>query len=84
MLADVPERKRIPLRRVATGPRGPLSFLLRFVVAAVLTAAASVAAQAQNYAAKVNAAVPQYLALLKAHDKPQHAKALAKARSARR
>ena len=50
MLADVPERKRIPLRRVATGPRGPLSFLLRFVVAAVLTAAASVAAQAQNAA----------------------------------
>jgi hypothetical protein len=38
----------------------------------------------KDYAAKVNAAVPQYLALLKAHHKPQRTKAHAKARSTRR
>jgi len=38
----------------------------------------------KDYAAKMNAAVPQYLALLQAHYKPQRAKAHAKARSTRR
>src|SRR5947209_187718 len=48
MLAGIPKRKRIPLRRCASGPRRPASFLSHIAIAALLAAIGNGAAWAQN------------------------------------